>query len=276
MRSSVAVLAVTVLLLYTFASFASAAEPEKKIAVLLVSGDDVGPAHDWRDISQATRDVLDDADRFDVRVCEDPAILESKKALEKYDVILLTMYNNSLPEISEAAKRNLLEFVAGGKGFVVQHLASASFKNWPEFRKLCGRNWVMGTSGHGPRGVFTANIVDREHPITKGMKDFRVYDELYAKLQGDAEIHPLITAESDWSKKTEPLLFVLPYGKGRTVHNAFGHDHQAIKDPNVKRLIRRGVEWAATGKVAAETQCPATPRSDSTGQVVAPQRAMTK
>ncbi len=251
MRTHIAILTLFVILTLTpFIGSATAADAAGKIAVLLVSGDDVGPSHDWRDISDSTRAVLVDSDKFDVRVCEDPAILESKQALEKYDVIVFTMYNNSLPEISDSAKQNLLEFVAGGKGFFVQHLASASFKDWPEFRELCGRNWVMGTSGHGPRDVFTANIVDAEHPITKGMKDFKIYDELYAKLQGDAEIHPLITADSDWSKKTEPLFFVLNYGKGRTVHNAFGHDYKAIKDPNVKRLIRRGVEWAATGKVA--------------------------
>ena len=231
---------------------AGAAEAARKIPVLLIAGDDIGPFHDWRDISESTRDVLAECGRFDVRVCEDPLILESKKALEAYDVIVLTMYNHNLPAISDAAKRNLLEFVSGGKGFYVQHLASASFKQWAEFGKLCGRTWVMGKSGHGPRSVFTANIADPGHPITKGLKDFKIFDELYAKLQGDGEIHPLVTADSDWSKKTEPLVFTLKYGRGRSVHNAFGHDFKAIKNPNMKRLIRRGVEWAATGKVAED------------------------
>lgn len=251
MNSRIAILTLFVMLMLAlFAGTVVAADSPAKISVLLITGDDVGPSHDWRDISESTRAVLVDSDRFEVRVCEDPAILESKQALDKYDVIVFTMYNHNTPEIGDAAKQNLLDFVADGKGFFVQHLASASFKDWPEFRALCGRNWVMGTSGHGPRETFTANIVDAEHPITKGMKDFDVYDELYAKLQGDAEIHPLITADSPWSNKTEPLFFVFDYGQGRTVHNAFGHDYKALKDPNVKRLICRGVEWAATGKVA--------------------------
>ncbi len=226
-----------------------AADATKKINVLLIAGDDIAPFHDWRDISESTREVLVDSGRFHVRICEEPLILESKNALAAYEAIVFTMYNHNLPTLSTAAKKNLIDFVSAGKGFYVQHLASASFKGWDEFGKLCGRTWVMGTSGHGPRGVFAAEIADADHPITKGMKGFKIFDELYAKLQGDTEIHPLVTADSDWSKKTEPLVFTMKYGKGRSVHNAFGHDYKAIKHPSMKKLICRGVEWAATGEV---------------------------
>lgn len=228
---------------------AAADDSAEKVKVLLLAGDDVAPFHDWRENSEATREVLVDSGRFDVRVSEDPLILESKKALEAYDVIMITFFNRSLPTITDQAKNNLLEFVENGGGFYVQHLGSASFKEWEEFVKLCGRCWRMGTSGHGPRGVFQANVVDKEHPITKGIDDFKVFDELYAKLQGDEPIHVLVSAESDWSGGTEPLLFTLSYGKGRCVHNAFGHDRKVIFDPNVSRLIARSVEWAATGEV---------------------------
>ncbi len=226
-----------------------AAQPKQDhIRVLLITGDDVVPYHDWREISEKTREVLVSSPRFDVKVCEDPLILESSTALGRYDVILLTRFNRG-PTITGQAKENLLEFVKKGKGFYVQHLASASFSEWDEFGKLCGRKWVMGTSGHGPRSVFGAKVVNKQHPITKGMKDFKIFDELYAKLQGDGSIEVLVSADSDWSKKTEPLVFAVSYGKGRCVHNAFGHDHKAIMNPNVQQIIRRAVEWAATGKI---------------------------
>ena len=250
MRSLFSTLALVALFVSGFSWFAEAAEAPPKIQVLLISGDDVAPFHDWREISEETRDVLVRGGRFDVRVCEDPLILESKQALEAYDVIVFTMFNKSVPMITESAKENLLDFVKSGKGFYVQHLASASFGQWEAFGELCGRKWVMGTSGHGPRSRFEAKVV-ADHPITQGVdKKFLIFDELYAKLQGDAPIEVLVEADSDWSEKTEPLVFVRSYGKGRSVHNAFGHDHKAIQDPNVKKLIAQGVEWAATGKVA--------------------------
>ena len=63
------------------------------------------------------------------------------------------------------------------------------------------------------------------------MADFKTDDELYAKLLGDEPIHVLVEAYSHWSKKTEPLVFCLEYGKGRVVHNAFGHDGKALATP---------------------------------------------
>jgi len=240
------------LLVVLLGALAQSAESPAKIQALLITGDDVAPAHDWREISGATRDVLVATERFDVRVCEDPLILESATALEAYDVIVFTMFNRSLPMLSDLGKKNLVNFVQGGKGFYVQHLASASYGDWEEFGKMCGRHWVMGTSGHGPRSVFECNITKTAHPITKGMKDFEIDDELYAKLQGDGPIVALVTADSDWSNRIEPILFTCSHGKGRCVHNALGHDRKAITNPGCEKLIARGVEWAATGKVADE------------------------
>ncbi len=229
-----------------------ASEKPAQIKVLLITGDDVG-AHPWREISETTREILVGSGKFDVKVSEDPLILESAAALKNYDVIVFTIYAAKYAaekrDLPAQAQENLLNFVKSGKGFFVQHLATASFPQWEEFGKLCGRHWVMGASGHGPRSVFESKIVDKEHPITKGLTNFTTDDELYAKLQGNEDIHVLITADSDWSKKTEPLIFVKNYGQGRVVHNAYGHDRKALMTPNVQKIIIRGTEWAATGKV---------------------------
>jgi len=228
---------------------ATAAEKPAPVKVLLIAGDDVAPYHDWREIAEKTREVLAGCDRFDVKVCEDPLILESNTALKAYDVIVLTMFHRGTPEMTDQAKTNLVNFVKNGKGFYVQHLGSASFPKWDEFGKLCGRKWVMGTSGHGPRSVFEAKVVKKNHPITEGVENFRIFDELYSKLQGDKDIEVLVSAYSDWSEKEEPLVFTTPYGQGRCVHNALGHDFKAILNPSMAKLICRSVEWAATGKV---------------------------
>jgi type 1 glutamine amidotransferase len=228
---------------------AGAAEKPALVKVLLIGGDDVAPYHDHHEITEKTREALVASDRFDVKVCEDPLILESSAALKGYDVIVLTRFDRGTPAMTDQAKANLLSFVKGGKGFYVQHLGSASFPKWDEFVKLCGRKWVMGTSGHNARSVFEARIAKQDHPITKGMTNFKIFDELYSKLQGDTEIEVLVSAYSDFSEKEEPLVFTRPYGKGRCVHNALGHDFKAILNPNMQQLIRRSVEWAATGKV---------------------------
>jgi len=236
----------------TVLGMAGAASPqEAKIKTLLITGDDV-KAHPWKETAQATKEVLTDSGKFDVTVVEDLEILGKKDELQKYDLMVYMRFNTKKEkgEPTEEGKANLLDFVKGGKGFVVCHLASASFNKWEEWNKLCGRYWIMGKSGHGPRSVFKSKIADKNDPITKGLEDFEVDDELYAKLFGEEKIHVLVEADSDWSKKTEPLVFTRTYGKGRVVHNAFGHDRKAILTPEVARIIARGTEWAATGKVA--------------------------
>jgi len=223
-------------------------EGDKPIRTLIVTGRDVS-SHPWRQTTPAVRTILEGTKKFEVFVCEDPAILESKEALDKYSLIVLNYFNDRVPTISDRAKDNLAAFVRGGKGFVSLHLSSASFSEWDEFHKMVGRWWVMGKSGHGPRGTLTVNIVDKEHPITKGMSDFETDDELYAKLLGEGPIHVLVSAYSDWSKKVEPLAFTLSYGRGRVYHHCFGHDANAFLHPPVAALLARGAEWAATGKV---------------------------
>ena len=243
------VVGIVLLATLTLTLQASAAEAPGKIKVLLVTGDDVQPAHNWREVSQAIRETLVSSGKFDVRVCEDAGVLDSAATLGRYDLVFLHLYNAKTPTLSAGAKESLTSFVKDGKGLAVSHLSSASFKEWEEFHKLCGRYWVMGKSGHGPRSTFKARITNKEHAITQGLTDFEADDELYAKLLGDEPITVLVEADSDWSKKTEALAFTINYGKGRVFHETFGHDGKAIQNSAVQKLIQRGCEWAATGNV---------------------------
>ena len=231
----------------------SASPQDAKIKTLLITGDDVKP-HPWKETAEATKEVLTASGKFDVTVVEDQEILGKKDELQKFDLMVYMRYNTKKEkgEPTEEGKANLLDFVKGGKGFVVCHLASASFNKWEEWNRLCGRYWIMGKSGHGPRSVFKSKIVAKDNPIAKGVEDFEVDDELYANLFGDVKINVIVEAFSDWekSKKNEPLMFTLEYGKGRVFHNAYGHDAKPIKTPAVVKLMVRGCEWAAKGKVS--------------------------
>jgi type 1 glutamine amidotransferase len=217
-----------------------------KIKVLLLTGEDVS-AHNWQEMANATKKVLVDSGKFDVTVAEELTALESDTLAKDYDVIYMTRCTVK-GSLSDKGKTNLLAFVSSGKGLGLSNLASLSFGDWPEFHKMVGRYWVSGTSGHGPRKPFTAVIADKTSPITAGLSDYEADDELYAKLQGTEPIHVLVTADSDFSKKTEPLAFTLKYGKGRVFQTTFGHDAKAITTPSTAKLIVQGAQWAATGK----------------------------
>jgi len=222
----------------------------EKIKVLVVTGFDVG-AHNWQEASSDTAAILSESGRFDVKIAENLDVFASP-ALKDYDVLVLNYGFWSQADPSDEAKAGLLDYVKSGKGVVALHFACSSFQDWDEYHELVGRWWKKGTGGHGPFGKFTVNIKDKEHAITKGLKDFETEDELYAKLDGDAKIEVLATAFSEWSGKVEPIVFAKSYGEGRVVQNVLGHGPKARANESYQELLRRCTEWAATGKVTTE------------------------
>jgi type 1 glutamine amidotransferase len=242
-------LAAAALLVLSLAALSTAQEdkPAAKLKVLVVTGHDAG-AHKWRETTPLVRKTLEDTGRFEVKVSEDAGIFESS-TLSKYDAVLLNYGFWEAPELSSAARDGLLAYARSGKGVVSLHFSCSSYQAWDEYKELLGRVWKKGTGGHGPRGKFTVKVEAADHPITAGVSDFETDDELYAKLTGDAKIHVLCSAYSEWSKAVEPILFVKEYGAGRIVHNVLGHDVRARESESYKKLLVRGTEWAATGKV---------------------------
>jgi len=223
---------------------------EERLKVLIVTGFDAG-AHQWEESTKLVQGILQGTGRFDVTVSTDKEVFASP-TLGDYAAVVLSYGFWQESDPSEAAKAGLINYAKGGGGVVALHFACSSFQEWQEYGALLGRVWKKGVGGHGPYGEFTVNIKSAEHPITKGMLDFKTEDELYAKLTGDAEIEVLASAYSDWSKQVEPMVFVKPYGKGRVVQNVLGHGLDSKQNPSYQKLLARSVEWAATGKATLD------------------------
>ena len=219
--------------------------PTNQTKILFVTGQDY-PGHPWRETTPVLRKWLEQDKRFFVRVVEDPHFLASR-ALTNYDVILLHFMNWEQPSPGDRARQNLAAFVRGGKGLVLVHFACGAWQDWPEFVELAGRVWNPKLRGHDPRGKFTVNPTDAQHPITKGLQPFETDDELYTCLDGKTPIEVLATARSKVDGKDYPMAFVLQPGKGRVFHSPLGHDAKALDNPAVGGLFRRGCAWAAGG-----------------------------
>ena len=232
--------------LTTAAALTSAAPKEKQksdpVRVLVVTGID-HPGHDWKKTAPAIREILEGDKRFDVRIVEDHEFLASDAVFD-YDVLFLHFKNYRPVARAKQIHENLVNFVKEGKGLFVFHFACGAFEDWPEYRNLVGKVWDR-TTGHDRRGPFTVEIVQDQHPITRGMADFQADDELYICLIGERPVEVLATARSKITGKDHPMAFVLQYGKGRVFHTPLGHDVRAIRLPGVAELIRRGCLWAA-------------------------------
>jgi hypothetical protein len=190
--------------------------------------------------------MLEADPRMTVRIVEDPHLLDSL-ALTNYDVVVLHFQNWQVPGPGVPARENLTRFLKGGGGLVSVHFACGAWHGeWPEFDQILGRVWrgVEGTQ-HDRRGKFMVEIVDPEHPVTRGMENFETDDELYTCLVGEAPIHLLADATSKVDGQRHPMAFVREHGQGRVFLTTLGHDVKAFQVPEVQELIRRGTAWTA-------------------------------
>jgi type 1 glutamine amidotransferase len=160
------------------------------------------------------------------------------------------------------------------------HAANNSFPQWPAYNDMIGvggwggrteksgpylrlregkftTDMTPGRGGsHGPKHPFVVEIRNAEHPITAGLPPrwMHASDELYDRLRGPAkDVTVLASAFADSAKggsgEHEPMLMVIPYGKGRVFHTPMGHDSVSMTCVGFQTVLTRGTEWAATGKV---------------------------
>jgi len=304
-------------------SSVSLASAEDKLKVLLIDGQN---NHAWQQTTPILKWALEDSGRFVVTVSTTPgtaprlpqppkadataeqkanfeaALAKAKEDITNYNAakdrlwtswhpkfrdfdVVVSNYNGDL--WPETVRREFVEYVRNGGGFVAVHAANNAFPEWPEYNQMIGVGGWGGRSeksgpyvrfrdgqivketkagpggGHGAKHEFLVELRDTAHPITKGLpaRWMHASDELYDKLRGPAEhLTVLATAYSD--KKTggtgehEPMLLVTDFGKGRVFHTTLGHGTDSMSGLGFQVTLLRGTEWAATGKVTIPAPKP--------------------
>lgn len=163
----------------------------------------------------------------------DLSLLESP-LMARYDVCVFYTVWASLSPPQEQA---LLDQARNGKGFVGIHTAACALPEHQGYIDMLGGTFRM----HPPHGEFQVTIRDREHPITQGVEDFAISDELYVTDRAP-DLHVLATAVH--AEEQHPLAWCRMYGSGRVFYLALGHDAGAVGNPGFLALAERGIKWA--------------------------------
>src|ERR1035437_3497071 len=149
------------------------------------------------------------------------------------------------PEQGKAIKAWVEE---GGSLWAFHNNSQASLMN-ADYREVEGAVYT----GHPPLRPFKVHIVNREHPITKGVNDFVVTDEQhfvhydkdpkYVLARSINENGLEFTDNTSRRSNTAESVWACDYGKGRVCFMAPGHLTTALWNPEYVKMQKNAARW---------------------------------
>ncbi len=167
-----------------------------------------------------------------------------------YDVIV---FYNMTQEISPKRRKNFVKLLSRGVGVVALHHTMGAYQDWPEFKKIIGTKYNLkevvengvthNKSSYKHDVDMRIRIANRNHPITRGMRDFTIHDETYKNCWHDEKNQVLLTTDHPTSDET--VGWVRRFRKARVCTLQLGHDSKAYANDNYWQLVQRAILWTA-------------------------------
>jgi hypothetical protein len=177
--------------------------------------------------------------------------LYAQEAARSYDVLVLY---DMVQDITEDQKEDLVRLLKEqGTGLVSLHHSIIDYYAWPEFANIIGGRYYLedtdvngqirarSTFEHDQR--FTVQIVDSNHPVTRGLKDFEIEDETYHGY----DVYPGVTEllRVDHPKSAPVIGWAKEYGRAKVVYIQLGHGPTAFENENFRTIVRNAILYTA-------------------------------
>ncbi len=170
------------------------------------------------------------------------------EALKNFELLIFLKDGNIWPNgyengsqvkwMTDAQQQAIYDFVNNGGGFLALHNSHGLYPPDGPYYEVFGGDY----GGHPAPEEFMVRVEDKNHPITAGVEDFRVFDEQHmSKYYGEPD--QLLLRNISDANKSAPAGWWREIGKGRFVYLAPGHTPEAIGHPMMVKLLRNSVRW---------------------------------
>jgi type 1 glutamine amidotransferase len=219
-----------------------------KLKVLLITGGHPYATNEFMEVFQKNPAI----DFTHAVQAKNSSTAYDRDDLLSYDCIVLY---DMMQGITESQKARLLEVLDRGIGLVVTHHALVSYQAWPEFENIVGGTYpepqdkkggVSEKLGYQHDVEMPIVIVAKDHPVTRGLSDFTITDEIYWGFRVSPEVTTLITTTQPKSGK--PIAWAHNVRHSRVVYLQLGHGPTAYHNANYRKLLAQSIQWAAQGK----------------------------
>lgn len=162
-----------------------------------------------------------------------------ERDLKALDLIIMQW---TMGKIERDQLQPLLEAVESGVGIAGLHGGMGdAFREATPYQYMVGGQWVAHPGNDGVD--YDVYIVDKGHWITQGVSGFHAKSEHYY-MHIDPAIHVL--AATPFDDVAMPVAWTKVWGKGRVFYSSMGHLASVFdQDPNILKLMTRGMLWAA-------------------------------
>jgi type 1 glutamine amidotransferase len=177
--------------------------------------------------------------------------------LQNTDV--LVMFAANAGTILGEQRASLDAFLKRGGGIVCLHDAVVTAQEPEWFKTIVGGAWENGVAKYF-EGENTYYYVNPEHPITKGVANFTITDEVYWNLQMMPGAQVLAVSDQPQARAATgegraairsliPQIWVYERQiEGGQPYRAFvsllGHHFSTFQSPHVRGIVLRGIAWA--------------------------------
>jgi len=220
------------------------------IKVLILSGKN---NHEWEKTTPVLERMFSSSGLFLVSITNDPDTLRFRD-LSRFDVLVSN--RNNWPDTSTLPgskwQKDFIKYIESGGGAVFIHAGASSFYGWKEYHKVGIGRWGKNTR-HGEQTTGRVTGFSRENPVTAGLKDFYIFDELWEDTDIYPGAEPLASISATDKKDGHSIscnaVFVNHAGKGRSFYTTLGHNNRAMFNSGFQTLILRAAQWTAGREV---------------------------